>query len=139
MRGGWLTTLGVILAVIGYLLRSYVQNAALQLIRRQGLGIFFDREDSNLSAHLSSLNSLGAIANVLLFGGAVVVLIGLVMMVIQAIQSSADKRAATDNPSFMRPDRAISLEDENRRLREELARRQSPSAELPPQIEIDRG
>lgn len=110
MRGGYVVLIGIASIAI-----SVVTGLAIFLFALNAGGA------RGLREHMGELAVFSAIANLLLYGGIIGVVVGIVLMVVQSQQAGRD--GTSHNDRIKTDDaRNIELEAENRRMREELAK-----------------
>ena len=115
MRGGTVLMGGIAAIVVGLLIGAGIQQSAMDAIRRGGPGEIMDK--------MQGLQAASAFANLLFFGGCLTFVIGIVLIVVKSQQKTQDSHSPSDRSTLTNTNRSREneLEEENRRLREELA------------------
>jgi len=114
MRGGTVLIGGIAAIVIGFLIGAGIQQSAMDAMRRGGPGEIMEK--------MQGLQAASAFANLLFYGGGLAVVVGIVLMIVQSQQQTQNHSSFASSTS-VDGSRENELEEENRRLRDELARR----------------
>ncbi len=117
MRGGIVLIIGIVSVLTAFFIGMAVQQSFIETM---------SRGPEAMMQNMQRIHSTSAFVNLLYYGGGLAILVGTALMVIQSMQqtrnSTSRYHAATMNASdTVHPN---DLEEENRRLRDELARRE---------------
>jgi hypothetical protein len=106
MRGGYFVLGGIAAIGFGQVIGMSVQVSAMERLQRGG-------SPQELMRDFQGLTASAVFAKLIFFGGVIAAIAGVVLMIVQS--SQGQKRGTS----------SLSLEEENRRLREELERQKN--------------